>query len=139
MAEREAHDGDVVLPLHEDAVSPVDQLHLVRGRRAAVARVHRDPRHAAATCGRDLVGFGDQGLALAHAVEEDDRRLCGDSLLVAAVAHIGEHRVGEREDHAAVHGPVAVEHVCANEHRQPRTTGVRFLDPDSPSRAGALL
>ena len=100
------------------------------GRRARPSsRRHDNVVDAEPTAQRLLLGLGDQHVAGADRRQELDRRAGGDRGAVAAVAGEGERRIGEREDEAAVAGVVAVEHVGAHRHPQPR---------DSPARTSSI-
>ena len=62
----------------------------------------------------------------------------GDRGAVVAVAGEGERRIGEREDEAAVAGAVAVEHVGAHRHAQPRVARPHLLDHHAQALRGAV-
>src|SRR6185312_10157828 len=85
-----------------------------------------------------LLRLGDEPVALLRRREKDDRSLLRQRVHIVRVAGIGEGRVGEQEDHAAMGERVAVEHVRAYRHRRTRIPGPRLLQHDAQRAACAF-
>src|SRR5271165_4218127 len=63
-------------------------------------------------------------------LEVRDRTMLGDAALVVAVAGIGESRVGQEEDKAAVGYSMSVGHRRGHRHRERRFAGTDAVDAD---------
>ena len=104
----------------------------------AVRAADRDVVNAAARAARYFPGCRGQVLAAAGRAQEIDAAMLGHGQLVAAIAGIGEGRVGQAENEAAVADAVAVEHRVPDRHGQHGLAGAAVQDFDTKVLRGGV-